>query len=412
MSENIVKYASLLKLNNSFSKWKSSEKKRKSRDAINLIKKFQPIYNLELNKLPYRLNLMDELRSNENAHSKILSKLLMYRPALYDFLKFLNSNKSSNFNLNHELIKTPIITAERMRIDVLIKEKNKYAIIIENKIHNAYDQPRQIANYIDKCRDLGFPCDKIYVIYLTRTRQEVPSQQTWGDYDKEAFTGRYCHISYKEDVLKWLNEYKQNINTSEINLNAAITQYIDHLDHQFFGLKNRNQMDKNLQEFLYNELELSADNSENLTIIKDKINSINELNIQFTELSKIIKENLFIEWRNKLTDKFGTDSILFKKDTEFIKTGIILNNEGKKFSVLIEDDNQSVYIGIGRHYASDFLDSEIKTLFAELNVSTSMRPEEPWWYGWKYTEYNEGYICLIDLIESVKEILAKKQMSF
>lgn len=407
MNESISKYSKILHLNNSFSDWKSFEKQRKSKIAIDLIKKFEYEYYSELNKLPYRLNLMDELRSNENAHSKILSKLLMYPPALYSFLEFLNESTDSNFNLDIKLIKEPIITSERMRIDVLIRETNKYAIIIENKIHKANEQTNQIANYIDKCKNLGFSDDKIYVIYLTRTQQERPTVQTWGSYTEEDFAGRYCHISYKEDILNWLNEYKHNINTSESNLSAAIAQYIDHLDHLFFGQKNIKQMDKKLQEFLYSELNLSGENNENLRIIDNKIDSINELNNQLVQLSKVVKEKLFTDWRDQLKARFSEECVIYSKDDHFIKTGIKLSHAEKKFSVLIEDDNRSIYIGIGRHFASEILYSEIKNFFTELSTSTNMRPEEPWWYGWKFTNYDDGYTSLIDLIDSVEKILAK-----
>lgn len=45
-------------------------------------------------------------------------------------------------------VNTPTIEAEKHEIDVLIND-NDYRIIIENKINNASDGPRQLARYID-----------------------------------------------------------------------------------------------------------------------------------------------------------------------------------------------------------------------------------------------------------------------
>ncbi|MFL0203015.1 hypothetical protein, partial [Tenacibaculum maritimum] len=66
----------ILTLNNSYKNWRIKETKKKFLLSLNLLENFSSVYEIELNKLPYRLNLLDDLSTNENAHSKFLIRLL------------------------------------------------------------------------------------------------------------------------------------------------------------------------------------------------------------------------------------------------------------------------------------------------------------------------------------------------
>jgi len=55
---------------------------------------FTKTHEIELSKLPYNINLLDEIHANENTHSRILAKLLKYSfnkeyILLSEFLLFL-----------------------------------------------------------------------------------------------------------------------------------------------------------------------------------------------------------------------------------------------------------------------------------------------------------------------------------
>ena len=163
----INKVSNLFELNMSYQKWTIDSTKKKILSSKSLIDKFSILYSKEFNKLPYRLNLLDDLTTNENAHSKFLIRLLQYKPALPHFLNYLMESYSS-FEFDIELINEPILTWEKMRIDGLIKESRKYAIIIENKIHNAEEQEHQIGRYIEKCKSIGFRVNQIFILYLTK----------------------------------------------------------------------------------------------------------------------------------------------------------------------------------------------------------------------------------------------------
>ena len=61
-------------------------------DFVTNLKVFQKVYEHEEFLLPFHFNVIDELHANENAHSRILQKLLLYKrkneyPFLLSFLE-------------------------------------------------------------------------------------------------------------------------------------------------------------------------------------------------------------------------------------------------------------------------------------------------------------------------------------
>ena len=119
--------------------------------TIEFLKSFDVIYRKEKRRIPYQINIIDELRANENAHSRILGMLLRHKELdgggnmiLKSFIDYIidKNNDKRDFNGIKEKIKNPQITVEQSRIDMWIRERGKYAIIIENKVYNAIDQDR------------------------------------------------------------------------------------------------------------------------------------------------------------------------------------------------------------------------------------------------------------------------------
>ena len=153
-------------------------------DAIrDIVDKINNIYESEYRKLPYQVNLLDEIHANENAHTRILLSLLRYEDN-HDFpiLKsFINLIKDSCIQ-----VKNPNIEFNTSNIDGLILESNKYAIIIENKIHWAVDQKEQIDRYVKHViNERQIPASCVYVIYLTSDGNKEVS-----DYRTQSLTER------------------------------------------------------------------------------------------------------------------------------------------------------------------------------------------------------------------------------
>ena len=394
----------LFNLYNSFKQWQNRQIKKQNTLNLKLVEKFAVTYYTEFSKLPYRLNLLDDLATNENAHSKFLIRLLQHQPALVHFLNYLNENNNNDFFFDTKKISKPYLTFEKMRIDGLIRETNRYAIIIENKIHNAIEQEHQIGRYVEKCNSIGFQTEKIFVLYITRTDKNQTSKQTWGNkYCENDFLTRYSKISYKTHILGWLQNYLTTLTLQEELIKSAIVQYIDHLKHSFNQKQIYSKMNTELKQFLTEELNLTEILSENITIVDDKIKEINLLKMQLEELSKFSKENLFKNWADKLREDFILDDnqIFYQSKDGFIKTGVKLNYEGNFFSVLVEHNFKTTYLGFGRHFTGEYLKSEITEFLEPVKSQESLKREEPWWYGWKYTTFDEGYLEFKHLVKLI-----------
>ena len=142
------------------------------KDLLKFSEDFKKTKEDEEKKLPYHINIIDELHINENGHSRVLTKLLRYKNEQKQYVILQSLLKHIKEKLKHIEEKTPqfqivepVITQEVKRIDLWIKDEN-YALIFENKVYNAADQDAQICRYIEKTREDGYKNEQIYVIYL------------------------------------------------------------------------------------------------------------------------------------------------------------------------------------------------------------------------------------------------------
>ncbi len=85
-------------------------------NLLSLSEAFQIIYEHVSQRIPYHINVIDELHINENGHSRILTKLLQYvnshgeyeiLQSLIDYIR--NTKKISVSEFNRINIKEPII---------------------------------------------------------------------------------------------------------------------------------------------------------------------------------------------------------------------------------------------------------------------------------------------------------------
>lgn len=365
----------------------------------------------KLNKLPYKFNLLEEVWADENAHSRILVNLLRDKTTLHSFISFLKRRYDRRFDFDEESMVSPQVTSERYRIDGLICEHNKYAIIIENKIHGAKEQSKQLSRYIEKCKCLGYSLSKIFIIYITRTQYEHASKQTWGDF-KDSFSNRYVDISYKEDIIDWLDEYYQEIPRKEEDLASGIYQYKAYLIQLTNNYKYK-KMDPNIKNLITSSLQLEDKNGEEqLLALKANKSAIDNLSGYIDALMIEAYKKIFEEWSNKLRMEFNSLELLpHSTDDNYLKAGIILPCcENYKIAVLIEQNlqNKNIYYGFGRHHISEQLIPEVKTFCESLLVGGELKSwttddNNIWWYCWKKTTIGSGYAELVTLIKLVQD---------
>jgi len=325
-------------INNAMKTEKEQELKT-YKDLFILLQRYDAFYKKVALKLPYHINVIDELYANENAHSRILAKLLQQKTSynrfeiLESFIEYMTEQKSASFSKIK--IKNPIITQETERIDLWIRDNN-YAIIIENKIHYACDQKRQLERYISKTKDKGFKDEQIYIVYLS-PRCEEPDFQSWGKY-KDIFNERYLNLSFNDDILKWLNEkVMPNLKLKDEFLRSAIEQYIDHLNGIFDLRTINNKMNMELQDFIKQELELNGTPTENIAKLKSKQTEINKVNNQI---------NLLIVEITQENDKLFFEKCQKELSIKYPKLDSVYE-EGKRTGLIVPiDDFTSVRLSI------------------------------------------------------------------
>lgn len=177
--------------------------------------------------------LASDLYYRENFHSDIIKafldpneKHLEGNRFLFAFIDMLNNSFRKNIRkLNYD---AAIVEREPGKIDVLVySEESKHCIIIENKIHNASDMPRQLPRYYDFMSNQGYEVDAI--VYLPLEQTKVPDSYDWSKEDKNNVNSRLCILpAYTQDgtvnlVDSWLTPC--SLITNNIDNISILRQY-------------------------------------------------------------------------------------------------------------------------------------------------------------------------------------------
>ena len=255
-------------------------------------------------KVKYHFNALLNADPDEPKVSKILAGFFLQKTnGEYRILKdFVNENWGSSLS---SMIKNPIIITEEIvkndkRIDILVYEKDKYAIVMENKIWDASDQPNQLANYIEAMMggSYNFNEEQIYIAYLPKTKEHQPSPNSWkregtGDSYQEEFKDRYRLIDFKEKILPWLESSKeiQKIVDNPYFANSRFL-FVDFLrrklDIDNIDNMAQKEIEKQLREYFSNS-ESAISDADKLVQMINKLPKI-DINEVIKHLARIRKE--------------------------------------------------------------------------------------------------------------------------
>jgi hypothetical protein len=245
------------------------------------------------------------------------------------------------------------------RIDIVITDKNRNQILIENKIY-ADDQRNQLFRYHNYSPNAD-------LLYITLDRKE-PDKNS---YNSLVIDKNFKCYTYKTDILEWLEQCRKEAAIYPI-LRESITQYI------------------NLIKYLTNQ-----------TINDSMQTELNTMIAANLEASFLITENLN-KALNDVSKEFGT-----KIESEFQQNGLLCKYEvnfGKKYSGfwIHKSDWKSARIGF-QFQASDkgliygfatVDDPNILPIPFELREKLSLLPNNKnggsdWW-PW-YRDFDEPY---------------------
>lgn len=182
----------------------------------------------------------------ENTHSAIIAELLnpkgthsLKSELLEAFLSLIDKDfVPTDFNPSNATVYTEY-TTDKGRIDILIKDTNKNALIIENKIY-ADDQYEQLKRY-DQFAKKEFKAYQIY--YLTLWGSEASLQSGEGV--------NYLTISYADTIIRWLDKCIA-LSARLPLVRETLIQYSNHLKiltNQDMNAKNQEEIVKTLADF-------------------------------------------------------------------------------------------------------------------------------------------------------------------
>lgn len=258
-------------------------------DFVDLLRKVRS----DLKYLPGQMNLLEITADShlENKHSNILAYLLdpkarHHHPEFGNaFLAFMRKKCNALISTNIISVVREKHTDQKRRIDIFI-ETDSDIIIIENKI-DAYDLEEQMSHYIDWAIT-NFK-KNIIALYLSPFGGDPTSVSLSQDMIKKLTDqGAYASISFREDILSWLNDLVLLVNKeSEIELYSALVQYTDAIKG-LCRLKEENKVEdisfaKNLFE-KYGHLQRTE-----LTEVVDAIELVRN-QINFTVIVNFIRE--------------------------------------------------------------------------------------------------------------------------
>ena len=274
------------------------EKLIKVKHEIKRIKK-------EIKEFPPQFNIFDSINllNHENYNSNLFANFLDIKFKHNGneigfaklFLKYLNEEFGWEFDLENIKIKDIEIkrelpTEERKRIDIFIGYKEKFAVIIENKIW-ADDGYKQLENYYNYVKSQKY--DKIYMIYLTPYEREPSEESLSKELYKEKGSklyGKFANIRHAE-IGYWLEGILKRQEFSFLN------------NEEENNKKNYKLLKSALIQIIDNEKSISGENEEG--------------DMTETEIKKVLKENLFKEI--KTIEKADEYIDMFNKANELLE---------------------------------------------------------------------------------------------
>lgn len=169
--------------------------RRKEDVGFNLI----PLLTNETDEVRLHSKFIHELLSPKGSHRLGAGLLKAFLRSIEPPLQTVNGDPVPSINEDQVTVKN-----EDDSIDLTIVQHKPptLAIIIENKVF-AGDQPRQLANYLEKMESRGFEHNQIAVCYLSLFEGDSPSDDSLRDRLEHH---QINHLSYENDIINWLEE--------------------------------------------------------------------------------------------------------------------------------------------------------------------------------------------------------------
>lgn len=347
---------------------KEQENKQAELDAGNLFNIFE-ILHLEHYETKTHSLILAELLNPQGRHGCKDRFLKVFLEKVLEDENFLNTTNAI-VKIEKGIGQLDTDYEQGGRIDILIHDKEKNAIVIENKIY-ADDQPKQLYRY---CRYAQKTYSNYRVLYLTLDGKD-PSENSVNGKDITIEANFMC-ISYQNHIKRWLEECIKVV-AEKSNVKNSLNQYL----HIIKKLTNQDMETEELETLLS-----SPENITNVLLIKNTADkAINAylkeiLEPQLQTIAKALNLECEIhgsDWCNQWKEftfkrnTWETFSINFQFFSSFLKKC----NYGFKF--LEEQDRKKI---------NEDIKSKAEKLHSKFGGTTSS-----WWACYKSFEILDWY---------------------
>lgn len=282
-------------------------------------------------------SLVSDIYYRENFHSDIIRFFLDTKEShgqgslfLEQFIKML---QQAGRQIDFQDYQDATAIREEGKIDILIKSDNsKHAIIIENKMNDAGDMPRQLPRYFDYISP-NYQIDSI--VYLPLDFSKSPDMFDWTENDK----ANVCPLlniipAYDKSRINLVDYWLKPVQalTNDIDVLSTLRQY-----SKLIKLLNANAMDVVILEKFYNEIK-DGRNMKTAQSIRNMLN----------EIPQYLARRIFEKYRN-ICAPFSKVWIYNLKDAVFegasilglyIKMDIWCSEEGYEILFYSPEDHQ------------------------------------------------------------------------
>lgn len=201
---------------------------------------------------PY--NVFTAWKMSENEHTKMFLALMRYRDASgrYALLNsFLNRFAKGRDKMIHyqnisdvNILFNPRYKTDKANsfIDGLITftaNGRRIAIIVENKIYDAPDQPEQIRRYIEHMtKDEGVDVNNVWVFYMTGDGSKEVEEQSYGCDAGTDIGRRFVPLAYNSDIINWLKSDILEARIYPEALTGVVRAYVESFEKDMFAEDN------------------------------------------------------------------------------------------------------------------------------------------------------------------------------
>lgn len=295
-------------------------------------------------KPPYNGSVLDIIGGiKETLTSQIIANILNYRDKnkhhilLESFIKDLMRKRLE--------VEKPLITAEKERVDVAIRDRN-YVIIIENKLKDACFQRNQLARYIAQMnRNYGGEFDEndIYIVIMPQIPDthirlsagrlpkdwnkpnnarecKIGNYECWCDFsnyiydegklawcaqcDKDTFNRLKANtIILHDNFAEWLVRESKNLPSDQWPLRSCMMQFAYYLKGLYYTRYN-SKLDMDITKFLKEKILSNTSVEENWKAVNESIKDLNQLISSIQKLRKAYAKELVEEWKQSLQKEY------------------------------------------------------------------------------------------------------------